>query len=128
MLTSFIQPHAQSDNSTSNAQRLRQLHKQCSWTQTWAFYIFPRFGFRGEPDTILTAQPIVGEKSVNLQKLSSWIEEKLTQEFHRETVIPNMIDHRIPLMCGNYKDTRGYARKAKTFTQNVGVQTRESYS
>ncbi|XP_067930548.1 testis-expressed protein 2-like [Watersipora subatra] len=61
------------------------------------------FGFRKAPELILTATPIVGAKSVNLAKLSQWIEEKLTAEFNREFVIPNMIDRQVPLMCGNYE-------------------------
>lgn len=66
------------------------------------FYLH-RLGFRGEPEVCLTAQPVVGQKSVNLAKLSVWIEEKLTSEIIKEFVIPNMMDIRLPVMCGNYK-------------------------
>ena len=83
----------------------------------------PRFGFRGPPDIILTAKPIVGEKSVNLNKLSSWIEEKLTTEFYREFVIPNMIEKRVSIMCGNYKNiSKTTHKKARATVSAVNAK------
>lgn len=65
---------------------------------------------------VISAKPIVGEKYVNLAKLSLWIEEKLTGEFQREFVIPNMVEIRSPIMCGNYKFSAAKSKSKRSKT------------
>jgi len=71
---------------------------------------------------VISAKPIIGEKSVNLTKLSLWIEQKLVEEFHRFFVIPNMVEIMANVMIGNY--TRKKARvKAKLNSEAHGSTT-----
>lgn len=56
-------------------------------------------GFRPLPQLRLSAQPIVGERNISfIKQLTRWIEKKLTQEFQKVLVIPNMEDIAIPVM------------------------------
>ncbi|XP_044731430.1 testis-expressed protein 2 isoform X2 [Chrysoperla carnea] len=55
-------------------------------------------GFRGNPQLWLNARPIVGERSLNFNHITSWIENKLQQEFQKILVLPNMEDFVIPIM------------------------------
>lgn len=38
-------------------------------------------GFRGNPQMLLNAEPIVGVRALNFNHITSWIEKKLQQEF-----------------------------------------------
>ncbi|XP_019869679.2 testis-expressed protein 2 isoform X2 [Aethina tumida] len=55
-------------------------------------------GFRPVPEVVISAQPIVGERNITFLYVTSWIEKKLVQEFHKIMVIPNMEDFVIPVM------------------------------
>uniref|UniRef100_A0A1Y1M6M5 SMP-LTD domain-containing protein n=1 Tax=Photinus pyralis TaxID=7054 RepID=A0A1Y1M6M5_PHOPY len=56
-------------------------------------------GFRPLPQLWLSAHPIVGERNFSfIKQLTTWIEKKLTQEFQKVLVIPNMEDIAIPVM------------------------------
>lgn len=57
------------------------------------------YGFRGNPNLVLSAKPRVGERDVSLSNITDWIEKKLAVEFQRVFVMPNMDDIPIPLMC-----------------------------
>ncbi|CAG9824129.1 unnamed protein product [Phaedon cochleariae] len=55
-------------------------------------------GFRPVPELSLSAKPVVGERNINYNMVTSWIEKKLGQEFQKIMVIPNMEDFVIPVM------------------------------
>ncbi|ELT97380.1 hypothetical protein CAPTEDRAFT_98974, partial [Capitella teleta] len=57
------------------------------------------YGFRSPPHFNLSAVPKVGEREFNVSQITDWIEKKLTLEFQRVFVYPNMDDLVIPLMC-----------------------------
>jgi len=44
-------------------------------------HCFLRYGFRGNPDLVLSAKPYVGEREVSLSPVTDWIEKKLAVEF-----------------------------------------------
>ncbi|ESN92111.1 hypothetical protein HELRODRAFT_116105 [Helobdella robusta] len=56
------------------------------------------YGFRGNPIFELAVRPRVGLREVSLKPVTDWIEKKLSLEFQRSFVMPNMDDFRIPLM------------------------------
>ena len=41
-----------------------------------------RYGFRGQPDIMLSAQPRLGTRDVTLTQVTDWIENKLVGEMH----------------------------------------------
>ncbi|KAF5288346.1 hypothetical protein FQR65_LT12081 [Abscondita terminalis] len=56
-------------------------------------------GFRPLPKLLISAQPTVGDRDISfLRHLSNWIEKKLTLEFQKVLVVPNMEDVIIPVM------------------------------
>lgn len=59
--------------------------------------------FRPTPKLMLTANPIVGERNITYMQITSWIEQKLIQEFH---VIMN--DYRF---AREVRDSYFYSRK-----------------
>jgi hypothetical protein len=62
------------------------------------------YGFRKNPDLVLSAKPRVGDREVSLSPVTDWIEKKLAIEFQRVFVMPNMDDIPIPLMCAHLHD------------------------
>uniref|UniRef100_A0A0L8GX32 SMP-LTD domain-containing protein n=1 Tax=Octopus bimaculoides TaxID=37653 RepID=A0A0L8GX32_OCTBM len=56
------------------------------------------YGFRDNPQLTLVAKPKVGEREVTVTHITEWIEKKLTIEFQRIFVLPNMDDLVIPLL------------------------------
>ncbi|KAF0301086.1 Testis-expressed protein 2 [Amphibalanus amphitrite] len=58
------------------------------------------YGFRGQPDTLLSAQPRLGTRDVTLTQVTDWIENKLVGEMHKLLVLPNMDDLIVPLLAG----------------------------
>ncbi|ESO84210.1 hypothetical protein LOTGIDRAFT_211163 [Lottia gigantea] len=56
------------------------------------------YGFRGNPILSLSAKPKVGERQVNISHITEWIEKKLSTEFQRVFVMPNMDDLVIPIL------------------------------
>lgn len=50
------------------------------------------YGFRENPQLILAAKPAVGERFININHITTWIENKLCQEFQKYFVLPNMDD------------------------------------
>ncbi|CAL1530821.1 unnamed protein product [Lymnaea stagnalis] len=56
------------------------------------------YGFRQNPTLILKANPQVGERQVTITHITEWIEKKLTIEFQRVFVMPNMDDLVIPIL------------------------------
>ncbi|KAK9752721.1 hypothetical protein QE152_g4042 [Popillia japonica] len=55
-------------------------------------------GFRMPPELVLSAHPIVGDRSIGFMRVTSWIEKKIYKEFQKIFVIPNMEDLLIPVM------------------------------
>lgn len=55
-------------------------------------------GFRTNPQLILKAKPAFGARSLSFTQISNWIEQKLTREFEKVLVLPNMEDLVIDLM------------------------------
>ena len=39
------------------------------------------YGFRENPQLVLAAKPAVGERSININQITNWIENKLCQQF-----------------------------------------------
>lgn len=58
-------------------------------------------GFRGNPKLQLCAKPAFGERSINFAHVTRWIEKKLSQEFQKFLVMPNMEDFICPVMNSN---------------------------
>ncbi|XP_041363565.1 testis-expressed protein 2-like [Gigantopelta aegis] len=56
------------------------------------------YGFRGNPRLWLVAKPKVGEREVTITHITEWIEKKLSLEFQRVFVMPNMDDLVIPIL------------------------------
>ncbi|XP_017774640.1 PREDICTED: testis-expressed sequence 2 protein isoform X2 [Nicrophorus vespilloides] len=56
------------------------------------------YGFRPSPSINLSAHPIVGERNINFNQVTNWIEKKLSKEFQKVLVFPNMEDIYIPVM------------------------------
>lgn len=59
------------------------------------------YGFKAVPKIVLTVQPALGERTVNIAYVTKWIETKLLREFEKVVVLPNMDDLVLPL-CPNY--------------------------
>ncbi|CAK1595981.1 unnamed protein product [Parnassius mnemosyne] len=55
-------------------------------------------GFRTNPQLALRARPAVGARAVRFAHITNWIEQKLTKEFEKVLVLPNMEDIAIDLM------------------------------
>ncbi|XP_045535511.1 testis-expressed protein 2 [Papilio machaon] len=55
-------------------------------------------GFRTNPQLVLRARPAVGARALRFAHISNWIEQKLTREFEKVLVLPNMEDILIDLM------------------------------
>lgn len=60
------------------------------------------YGFRGNPKLTLVAKPKVGERRVTVSHITDFIEKKLSVEFQRVLVMPNLDDIVIPLMLPEY--------------------------
>lgn len=63
------------------------------------------YGFRGNPKLVLIAKPKVGQRAVSFAYITEWLEKKMTLEFQRMFVMPNMDDIPIPLMCDQLDST-----------------------
>ena len=59
------------------------------------------YGFRDNPNLVLSARPQLGEHRVSLTPVIDWIEKKLIQEFHKLLVIPNMDDFVLQVMLAS---------------------------
>ena len=57
------------------------------------------YGFRTNPYLRLSAKPKVGSREVSVSHITDWIEKKLTVEFQRVFVMPNMDDIPVPVLC-----------------------------
>ncbi|XP_062617878.1 testis-expressed protein 2-like [Saccostrea cucullata] len=55
------------------------------------------YGFKGNPKLTLVAKPKVGARQVTVTHITDWIEKKLSAEFQRTFVLPNMDDLIVPL-------------------------------
>ncbi|CAH2268975.1 jg16000 [Pararge aegeria aegeria] len=49
-------------------------------------------GFSTNPQLVLKARPAVGARALRFAHISNWIEQKLTKEFEKVLVLPNMED------------------------------------
>ncbi|XP_060802746.1 testis-expressed protein 2 isoform X2 [Amyelois transitella] len=49
-------------------------------------------GFRSNPQLVLKARPAVGARALRFAHISNWIEQKLSKEFEKILVLPNMED------------------------------------
>ncbi|XP_075973368.1 testis-expressed protein 2 isoform X2 [Anticarsia gemmatalis] len=49
-------------------------------------------GFRTNPQLVLKARPAVGARTLRFAHISNWIEQKLSKEFEKVLVLPNMED------------------------------------
>ncbi|XP_071129956.1 testis-expressed protein 2-like isoform X2 [Mytilus edulis] len=54
------------------------------------------YGFRGNPKLTLVAKPKVGERRVTVSHITEFIEKKLSIEFQKTIVLPNMDDQVLP--------------------------------
>lgn len=54
-------------------------------------YVF-RSRFSTNPQLVLKARPAVGARALRFAHISNWIEQKLTKEFEKVLVLPNMED------------------------------------
>ncbi|KAF6779972.1 hypothetical protein AHF37_00473 [Paragonimus kellicotti] len=59
------------------------------------------FGFRPNPQLRLKVRPRVGEKAVTMSRILEWIESRVTLEFQRLVVLPNMADVYMPLLLSD---------------------------
>jgi len=59
------------------------------------------YGFRGNPDLVLSARPKLGEHEVSISHVTDIIERKLRAEFAKVLVMPNMDDLVIPVLMAN---------------------------
>lgn len=59
------------------------------------------YGFRGDPNLVLSARPRLGEHRVSMSHAIEWIEKKLQQEFNKLLVIPNMDDIILSVMMAS---------------------------
>lgn len=64
------------------------------------------YGFRNNPQLSISARPKLGERQVTLAPVTDWIEKKLTLEFQKILVMPNMDDLIIPIMNVNLPSAR----------------------
>lgn len=55
-------------------------------------------GFRTNPQLVLKARPAVGARTLRFAHISNWIEQKLSKEFEKVLVLPNMEDIIIDVM------------------------------
>ncbi|XP_049868978.1 testis-expressed protein 2 isoform X2 [Pectinophora gossypiella] len=55
-------------------------------------------GFRTNPQLVLKARPAVGARTLRFAHISNWIEQKLSKEFEKILVLPNMEDIIIDVM------------------------------
>ncbi|KAH9630737.1 hypothetical protein HF086_010678 [Spodoptera exigua] len=55
-------------------------------------------GFRSNPQLILKARPAVGARTLRFAHITNWIEQKLSKEFEKVLVLPNMEDIIIDIM------------------------------
>lgn len=55
-------------------------------------------GFRTNPQLILKARPAVGARTVRFAHITNWIEQKLSKEFEKVLVLPNMEDILVDVM------------------------------
>ncbi|CAG2215097.1 Testis-expressed protein 2 [Mytilus edulis] len=60
------------------------------------------YGFRGNPKLTLVAKPKVGERRVTVSHITEFIEKKLSIEFQRVLVMPNLDDFVIPILFPEY--------------------------
>ncbi|XP_029584633.1 testis-expressed protein 2-like [Salmo trutta] len=56
------------------------------------------YSFRVPPRLDLRVRPMLGEREVTFTHVTEWIEKKLSREFQKEFVMPNMDDLYLPLM------------------------------
>lgn len=55
-------------------------------------------GFRTNPQLVLKARPAVGARTLRFAHISNWIEHKLSKEFEKVLVLPNMEDIAVDVM------------------------------
>ncbi|PZC82984.1 hypothetical protein B5X24_HaOG208851 [Helicoverpa armigera] len=55
-------------------------------------------GFRTNPQLILKARPAVGARTLRFAHITNWIEQKLSKEFEKVLVLPNMEDIIVDVM------------------------------
>lgn len=55
-------------------------------------------GFRTNPQLVLKARPAVGARTLRFAHISNWIEQKLSKEFEKVLVLPNMEDILVDVM------------------------------
>ncbi|XP_045772138.1 testis-expressed protein 2 [Maniola jurtina] len=55
-------------------------------------------GFSTNPQLVLKARPAVGARALRFAHISNWIEQKLTKEFEKVLVLPNMEDFIIDVL------------------------------
>ncbi|KAJ0177113.1 hypothetical protein K1T71_007122 [Dendrolimus kikuchii] len=55
-------------------------------------------GFRTNPQLVLKARPAVGARTLRFTHISNWIEQKLSKEFEKVLVLPNMEDIIVDVM------------------------------
>lgn len=60
------------------------------------------YGFKPNPELTLKALPKMGDREVNLSHVTDWIERKLSDEFRKILVIPNMEDIVLPVLKSDH--------------------------
>lgn len=60
------------------------------------------YGFKPTPELVLKAIPKMGDREVSLSHVTDWIERKLSEEFRKILVIPNMEDIVLPVLKSDY--------------------------
>uniref|UniRef100_A0A183DAQ5 COesterase domain-containing protein n=1 Tax=Gongylonema pulchrum TaxID=637853 RepID=A0A183DAQ5_9BILA len=66
------------------------------------------YAFRTPPKLSIRSVPQVGDRSVDMSTVSSWIENKLRLLLEKNLVCPNMDDLIVPVMSGNELLKSGY--------------------
>lgn len=61
-------------------------------------YFFYYNRFRTNPQLVLKARPAVGARNIRFAHISNWIEHKLSKEFEKVLVLPNMEDISVDVM------------------------------
>lgn len=60
------------------------------------------YGFKPTPELVLKALPKMGDREVSLSHVTDWIERKLSEEFRKILVIPNMEDIVLPVLKSDH--------------------------
>ena len=71
---------------------------------------FLRIGFRKNPNVVLNARPMIGERDVNIQQVTHLIEDKILLEFQ--------VSGQLPAGCGS--EVQHFIQLMFIISENVG--------